>query len=252
MDSSGERAYEVFREYELLPKTLTRECVEKVLNVSIKGPSMGDVKPFQLSASFHDGRPAMVKVLRIDKESALMHTQKIAEFCMEREALCTLDFSAKQPGLIICAGSTKGLDRYSVELLGRQARKMLETLEYIHLSGIVHMDVKGDYIFIDSSGDWKLGDFGSCNMIGELVISNLVGQQKAEPAFDYFMLSMTLLIELLPKKHAFFDELCAPQECGVMRASLEKVNAFANDAKSTFPALHELIEEIINKRAALV
>ena len=67
--------------------------------------------------------------------------------------------------------------------------------------------------------------------------------------YDFFMLLVTLLIELLPDKHAFSDALCAPQEHGVVRASLQKVNAAAEHAKMEFPSLRELIEDI--ERAAV-
>ena len=67
--------------------------------------------------------------------------------------------------------------------------------------------------------------------------------------YDFFMLLVTLLIELLPDKHAFSDALCAPQEHRVVRASLQKVNAAAEHAKIEFPSLRELIEDI--ERAAV-
>ena len=67
--------------------------------------------------------------------------------------------------------------------------------------------------------------------------------------YDFFMLLVTLLIELLPDKHAFSDALCAPQELGVVCASLQKVNAAAEHAKIEFPSLRELIEDI--ERAAV-
>eukprot|EP01032_Pedospumella_encystans_P018925 gene18925-21529_t len=100
MDPSGQRAYEIYLAYEVLPKTLTCQAVEKALNCNVKRPSVGDDKPFLLSANDKDGRPAMVKVLRIDLEGSMQHSKKIAEYNMERTVLDILDFSGRQPGLV--------------------------------------------------------------------------------------------------------------------------------------------------------
>ena len=70
------------------------------LKVRLNGPCMGDDKPFLLSANYSDGKPAMVKVLRIDVESPMQHSNKIAEYNMERGVLDILDFSGNQPGLV--------------------------------------------------------------------------------------------------------------------------------------------------------
>lgn len=48
---------------------------------------------------------------------------------------------------------------------------MISALEYIHSFNLVHMDIKGDNIFIDSNGSWFLGDFGSCTLEHEEITS---------------------------------------------------------------------------------
>ncbi|KAJ1409975.1 hypothetical protein B484DRAFT_403037 [Ochromonadaceae sp. CCMP2298] len=275
----------------MLPQTFTCKAVEEALNVRLNGPCMGDDKPFLLSASYSDGRPAMVKVLRVDVESPIKHSNKIAEYNMEREVLNILDFSGQQSGLVIAKflevevpkeaaevqqGTTKipseegrppstvyavlmpryitsvgKSPKFELEHLKKQFRKMVDTLTYIHGCNIVHLDVKGDNIFVDSDGEWVLGDFGSCKKIGEEVISTtaqfhhkkLTGEIAA-PGFDFYMLLVTLLIELLPDKHAYSDALCESQGRGVVRASLQKVTAAAARAKIEHPSLCELIEDI--------
>lgn len=266
--------------------------MEKALRVRLNGPCMGDDKPFLLSANYYDGKPAMVKVLRIDLDSGeVQQSKKVAEYNMERDVLDILDFSGKQPGLVraeffevqvpkeateVLTGSTSiplkegrpastvyailmpryittvgKSPKFEVEHLQRQFRKMLDTLTYIHSCNIVHLDVKGDNIFVGGDGEWVLGDFGSCKLVGEEVITTtaqyhhtkLTGK-KAVVGFDFFMLLMTLLIELLPNKNAFGDALCAPQEFGIVYASLQKVNAATARAKVEFPSLRELIEDI--------
>ena len=34
---------------------------------------------------------------------------------------------------------------------------MIEAVSFLHSKGIVHMDIKGDNIFINEKGDWLLG-----------------------------------------------------------------------------------------------
>lgn len=41
-------------------------------------------------------------------------------------------------------------------------QQMIAAVEYMHSLNLVHMDIKGDNIFLDSQGKWFLGDFGSC------------------------------------------------------------------------------------------
>lgn len=53
----------------------------------------------------------------------------------------------------------KGLDETSDEGW-RLFRQMLEGLVHIHKHGIIHRDLKPDNIFIDSSGNPRIGDFG--------------------------------------------------------------------------------------------
>jgi hypothetical protein len=94
-DLTGESAYQVYREYENLPKTLTCIAVEESLGVTaVIQPRMSTDNPFLLVANLRDGRPAMVKLLRISR------AEKIAEYHMERDALGILDFSGAQPGLV--------------------------------------------------------------------------------------------------------------------------------------------------------
>ena len=71
---------------------------------------------------------------------------------------------------------------------------MIEAVSFLHSKGIVHMDIKGDNIFINEKGDWllgfiyyifiyllfidyyvilnwQLGDFGSSKLIGQPITS---------------------------------------------------------------------------------
>lgn len=93
--------------------------------------------------------------------------------------------------------------------------RMKEALDYIHSHNLVHMDVKPDNIFLTQSGTWYLGDFGSCRHIGDKILSytdvfypECLYGQPAKPAYDWYMLAVSLLIELLPDKRKWRSNLC--------------------------------------------
>jgi serine/threonine protein kinase len=48
----------------------------------------------------------------------------------------------------------------------RLVRQIVEALKYIHSKGIIHRDLKPGNIFVDSSGNIKLGDFGMFTVLG--------------------------------------------------------------------------------------
>jgi hypothetical protein len=72
----------------------------------------------------------------------------------------------------------------------------------------------GDNIFVDSTGEWFLGDFGSCRRrddeirtTTEVFFYESLRGKKAEPKIDFFMLLVVVVIEALPNKHDFVKEL---------------------------------------------
>ena len=75
----------------------------------------------------------------------------------------------------------------------------------MHAQGYVHMDVKGDNVFVDNSGAWFLGDFGSACRMSEVIRTTTptfyhcsMGTN-AIPKYDWFMLLVLLLVELEDK-----------------------------------------------------
>lgn len=51
------------------------------------------------------------------------------------------------------------------------AQRIIRALNYIHKANYVHMDVKGNNIFMDVAGRWYLGDFGSCVLVDTPITS---------------------------------------------------------------------------------
>ena len=104
------------------------------------------------------------------------------------------------------ARSLREMERFSPQLgedvLLNFAHAMIEAVNYIHSLDLVHMDIKQSNIFVDSEGNWFLGDFGGCVEVGKKVrectevllprvgeeSSRVVGQL-AEWRFDWMMLA---------------------------------------------------------------
>jgi serine/threonine protein kinase len=89
------------------------------------------------------------------------------------------------------------------------AHTMIKAVNYVHALGLVHMDIKQHNIFLDSEGDWFLGDFGGCVKEGEGVrectevllprtgeeCSSVLGKP-AEWRFDWMMLAAVFAEQL--------------------------------------------------------
>lgn len=235
-----DKALYIYEEMKLLPKSFTCAVIEKELNIQVNGPVFGDSKPFLLSGNDKYSRPIMIKLLRVNPDSLLSFERKQEEIRMEIEACRLLNLNESTLALvkeqvvvvhvplvhanevgcrsgdisaIIMPRYTCSLAvsaRYPHETLLRQGRRLFEALEFIHAKGLVHMDVKADNVFVDTNGDFFLGDFGSCKFIGDEVSSstnifyhsNLNGC-KAHPKIDLFMFLVMLTIESFPNKNLF-------------------------------------------------
>lgn len=103
--------------------------------------------------------------------------------------------SEDDPALLIFleympSGSIKGVLQkfgpYGLGLARKYTRQILEGLEFLHSEKIVHRDVKGANILIDTHGDAKLADFGACKEM-EALQSTVTGGMKSIQGSIYWM-----------------------------------------------------------------
>ena len=91
---------------------------------------------------------------------------------------------------------------------------MIIAVEYVHSQNLVHMDIKGDNIFIDGVGKWLLGDFGSCKFELDDITSFTryflpEVLQKAVKSYDWYLLGVTIVVQLC--KSEWKEKLCSSE-----------------------------------------
>lgn len=75
---------------------------------------------------------------------------------------------------------------YGLGLARKYTRQILEGLEFLHSEKIVHRDVKGANILVDTHGDAKLADFGASHEM-EALQSTVTGGMKSIQGSVYWM-----------------------------------------------------------------
>jgi serine/threonine protein kinase len=108
---------------------------------------------------------------------------------------CCTHAAEDDPALLIFlefmpSGSIKGVlakfGPYGMGLSRKYTGQILEGLEFLHSQKIIHRDVKGANILIDTHGDSKLADFGACREI-EALHSTVTGGMKSIQGSVYWM-----------------------------------------------------------------
>jgi Protein kinase domain len=229
-------AVELYEELKMLPSTTTTARLKEQTQIHLNGPA-GAENINILIGSRSDKTPVMVKILIATANHPKLSFGTLTDACRKEAQVCerlglsstTLPFVQSE---VVDIGDSRGVFRKAIVMptyvrtvadsarlwpasLIDGSKRMVQALNYMHSLNLVHMDVKGSNILIDQAGDWYLGDFGSARDINDVVITttpsfyptDLCGLP-ALPKYDWFMLLVTILIELMPKKHMWANELC--------------------------------------------
>jgi serine/threonine protein kinase len=99
-------------------------------------------------------------------------------------------------------------------LIATIVKTVLEALDYIHKSGLIHRDIKGGNILIDMDGNIKIGDFGVATFMKNKGANSFVGslcwmapeiglEESYGPKVDIWSLGITA-IEIAQGKPPYF------------------------------------------------
>lgn len=69
---------------------------------------------------------------------------------------------------------------FSEKVLKNYTKQLLEALAYCHSKKVIHRDIKGKNILIDTKGNLKLADFGSAKRV-----QNLIGPAAPSVSYNY-------------------------------------------------------------------
>lgn len=149
----------------------------------VRGPQIGSgsygaVYMGMLSA----GRLVAVKEVRISskKKDALAQVKKEVDFlrsvthpnivqyfgCRNKGGMMYVFMEFATGGSL--TSLVKKFGRLQEPVVGMYAQQILTGLSYLHSKGIVHRDIKGDNILIDSCGVAKLADFGCSKLLADM------------------------------------------------------------------------------------
>ena len=230
-----QNAEDLYREIKSLPATTTALQLQMQSDIYLNGPSSAENVNL-LIGSRRDKTPVMVKVLvaasghpKHSYDTLTKACEEEANICLELNLATTtlpfarcevFDISSPQksrkaivmPTYVRTVADSARL--WPASLIDG-SKRMIQAIEHMHSHGLVHMDIKGSNILLDQAGEWYLGDFGSTCRIGGSVISttrsfypdDLIGKP-AMSKYDWLILLVVILIEMLPKKHLWNEELC--------------------------------------------
>lgn len=191
-----------------LPGTTTKAQIDEMCHISISSPLTQQFGLNILSGSDHEtGRPLTVKMIapnsyegsvaqvikRFETSKPLVPCEYVSVQLPNKDEHTTALTMPHYPTALSYIAQLKP------NIILKGGKRMEEALNALHSTNNVHMDVKPSNIFIDMNGDWFLGDYGSCVLLGNRIISatpefcytNFSGESKKE--YDWFMLLATLM-----------------------------------------------------------
>lgn len=149
-----------------IPQTSTKQHVQEQCGIIVNDP-ISDMKPSMLTVTGRDGQQLVVKVLKVDLESAAPLEQReeltfeahvAAQFGSMKE-LAFLPAEVKElkleggswhclvmRRLITTLAQSSQLPHH---ILFHEGARILTALQAVHSAGLVQANVKGDNIFID-------------------------------------------------------------------------------------------------------
>lgn len=226
---TDEQCVELYYHVKGLPSTVTRAEISKQHQLNLDGTAYEN-NPNLLKANDEFGVHCVVKILKVRGGVQSCEIRKL-EVEREAEAVRLLQLSDQSNSYAFIHADLLTVHENNIEfkalkmpkynslidtasynptVIAAQGQKLFDAVEFMHSKGIVHMDIKGANIFVDSFGRWLLGDFGSSCPIGAEVTScsehfckeNTIGKP-SNTKIDWFMLMVTLIIETLGDRNTF-------------------------------------------------
>ena len=219
--TSPDQAQDLYNLAKSYPGTTTSAQIEKESGIKLNGLLSADCSA-TIITGIEQGKPILVKVLSGDYEKKVaelldlnnpsienLMPMKICKVTVAQEDVRYLKISGPHLCAIMPHYPTD-LARVgrllSPEDLYKGGIAMEKTLTFIHSKQLVHMDVKPANIFLTTSGNWILGDYGSMVQNGTKVVSttesflpeHVIGRIAARPGFDFYMLAASLVALVTP------------------------------------------------------